>query len=69
MKYTVKIEGLMCPNCEKHAAKALEALGAKELSVSFKEGCAQFVSDNISDETIKNAIAEAGYTVISIEKY
>lgn len=68
MNYTVKIEGLMCPNCEKHASKALEALGVSELTVSHKDGCAVFSASEISDEAIKNAISEAGYTVTSIEK-
>ncbi len=68
MKYTVKIEGMMCPHCEMHAKKALEALGVCELAVSHKEGTAVFIADSVTDDTIKNAIADAGYKVTDIVK-
>ncbi len=68
MKYTVKIEGMMCPHCEMHATKALEALGVTELAVSHKDGCAVFCADGISDDAITKAIADAGYKVTDIVK-
>ena len=68
MKYTVKIEGMMCPHCEMHATKALEAIGACELKVSHKEGCAEFSAVELSDDAITKAITDAGYTVTSIVK-
>ena len=68
MKYNVKIEGMMCPHCEMHAAKALEALGVADLTVSHKEGCAVFSAEGISDEAITKAVSDAGYKVTDIVK-
>lgn len=68
MKYTVKIEGMMCPHCEMHAAKALEAIGVNGPVMSHKDGTAVFVAENISDNSVKQAISSAGYTVTEIIK-
>lgn len=68
MKYEVKIEGMMCPHCEAHATKALEALGVSELKVSHTENNAAFTAENLSDEAIIKAIADAGYKVTDIIK-
>lgn len=68
MKYEVKIEGMMCPHCEAHATKALEALGVSDLKVSHKDGNAVFTAENVSDEAITKAIADAGYKVTDIIK-
>lgn len=68
MKYTVKIEGMMCPHCEMHAAKALEAIGVCEPVMSHKDGTAVFVAENVSDESIISAISSAGYKVCGIVK-
>ena len=66
MSYKVSIDGMMCPHCEMHAAKALEALGVSNLTVSHKEGAACFDAENISDEAITKAITDAGYKVTNI---
>ncbi|MBE6571758.1 MAG: heavy metal translocating P-type ATPase [Ruminococcaceae bacterium] len=68
MNYTVKIEGMMCPHCEMHTAKALEALGVSNLKVSHKEGCAEFCANGLSDDAITKAIVDAGYNVTDIVK-
>lgn len=68
MKYTVKITGMMCPKCEEHATKALEAIGAKNLTVSHAEGKAEFTGCRISEEKIRTAVTDAGYEVTEIIK-
>jgi len=68
MKYEVSIEGMMCPHCEAHAKKALEAIGALDVTTSHTEKKATFNGENIADETIISAVKEAGYTVTAINK-
>lgn len=63
----VNIEGMMCMHCVSHVEKALSALeGVEEVKVSLDDKCAM-VSGNVSDDAIKAAVAEAGYTVTGIE--
>ncbi len=66
MKKTMRIEGMMCPNCERHVKKALEALpGVEEAVPDFKQGTAVItLSANVSDETLKAAVEEEGYKVM-----
>lgn len=66
MTKTVKIEGMMCPHCEAHVKKALEALeGVTSVSASHKDACAVIESTvEISDAIIKETIVSAGYTYI-----
>ena len=66
MKKTIKIEGMGCQNCVKHVKEALEALdGVKSADVSLEKNSAVItLSKEISDEAIKSAIEDAGYSVI-----
>ncbi len=66
MTNTVKIEGMMCPHCEAHVKKALEALeGVTSVSASHKDACAVIESTvEISDTIIKETIVSAGYTYV-----
>ena len=65
MKKTVTIEGMMCAHCVKHVTDALNAIdGVTVESVDLKKKTAVVEStDDISDEAMKNAVAEAGYEV------
>ena len=68
---TLKIEGMMCGHCEAHVKKALEALeGVEAAEVSHDKGTAvvYFTSNAAaSDEALKKAVEEEGYTVIAID--
>ena len=68
MEKTLKIEGMMCPNCEAHVKKALEGLdGVNMAEVSHKTGSAVVtMSQEISDATLKQAVADQGYQVTEI---
>ena len=63
---TVKIEGMMCPNCERHVKRALEAIpGVKSAVPDFKQGIAVVtLSAEVPDETLKAAVEEEGYKVL-----
>ena len=69
MKKTLKIEGMMCGHCEMHIKKALEAIdGVTEVSVSHKTGIAVVTLDkDVSDDVLKQAVADQGYQVIDIQ--
>lgn len=69
MTKTVKIEGMMCPHCEAHVKKALEALGGVTVAeVSHEKGMAIVsMTENVDNAAITAAITDAGYTVLGIE--
>ena len=69
MKKTVFIEGMMCMHCVSHVKKALEKLdGVTGVEVSLENKNAVVAFDGeLLDETIKAAIVDAGYEVVSIQ--
>ena len=68
MQKTMKIEGMMCAHCEARVKKALEALGeVTEAKVSHESGEAVVtLSAEIPDETLRKAVEEQEYTVLSV---
>ena len=66
MEKTLKIEGMMCGHCEAHVRQTLEALpGVESAAVSHESGTAVVtLSADVSDEVLKKAVADAGYTVV-----
>ncbi|MDD5927690.1 MAG: heavy metal translocating P-type ATPase [Firmicutes bacterium] len=68
---TLKIEGMMCGNCEAHVKKAIEAMkGVEAVEVSRENGTAVvhiIGGAVITDEALKKAVEEEGYTVIAID--
>ncbi len=69
MTKTVKIEGMMCPHCEAHVKKALEALGGVTgAEVSHEKGTAIVsMTESVDNAAITAAVTDAGYTVLGIE--
>ena len=67
MEKTVKIKGMMCPHCEAHVKKALEALdGVDAAAPSHEAGNAVLtLSADVSEEAIKKAIEDAGYEYVN----
>ena len=65
MTKTLYIEGMMCPHCEAHVKKALEALdGVAEAVASHKDGTAVVtLTADVSDAILKKTVEDQGYTV------
>jgi len=69
MKKKILVNGMSCAHCVNHVTKALKEVGAKDISVSLEKNLATAeVSEDITDQAIKEAIEEAGYDVVGIEK-
>ena len=69
MTKTMKIEGMMCPHCEARVKKTLEGIeNIESADVSYADGTAvvTFVAP-VTDDVLKNAVEEQGYTVIDIK--
>ena len=69
MEITLKIEGMMCPHCQAHVEKALEAVsGVTAVEVSHEKGTAVVtMSEMVDNAALKAAVEQAGYTVKSID--
>ena len=69
VKQIVSIEGMMCQHCVKHAKDALAKLpGVTSVEVFLENKNAVLVSqEGISQDSIKQAIEDAGYTVTEIK--
>ena len=63
---TYKISGMMCAHCEAHVKEALEALpGVAEATASCLHDTAVVkMTEEIPEETIREAIEKAGYNLI-----
>ena len=69
MVKTLKVEGMMCPHCEKRVQKALEALEGVESAVASHEAGTAVVtlSAPVADELLKKAVEDQDYEVKGIE--
>lgn len=65
MKKALSIEGMMCAHCAAHVEKALNALPGVTAAVDLA-GSSAVVTGDVSDEALKKAVADAGYTVTDI---
>lgn len=69
MRKKLLIEGMSCGHCVKHATEALqEVAGVTHVEVTLENKSAVIEGNNISNESLKTAIDEVGYVVISIEE-
>ena len=69
MEKTMRIEGMMCPHCQRRVKKTLEALPqVAEADVSWQEGTAIVtLSQKVDIEVLKKAVEDQDYKVISVE--
>jgi copper chaperone CopZ len=68
-KITVKIDGMMCGMCEAHICDTIRKVypDAKKVKASKNTGEATFLrEDGADDEKLAKAIAETGYTFVSM---
>ena len=64
MEKKLTIDGMMCQHCVAHVSKALNSLPGVTASVDLDTKTAT-VSGTASDEALKKAVEEAGYSVVS----
>ncbi len=66
MQKVMKIEGMMCPKCVAHVEKALAAIPGITAVVELETNSATITGD-VSDDVLRSAVTEAGYTVVEIK--
>ncbi len=69
-KITAKVEGLKCPNCERHVNEAIkEAFSIKKVTASHTDKEVVITSkEDIDNDKLTAVVAEAGYEVMDIQK-
>ena len=67
---TLHIDGMMCDHCQNRVTKALEEIsGVVSAEVSYETGLAKVeLNAPVDEDTFKAAIAQAGYTLTSIDQ-
>ena len=70
VQWTLDIQGMTCEGCASGLQAALSKVpGATSASVSYQEGRARIAAgSSVTDEILRGAVSEAGYTVTSVEK-
>ncbi len=71
LKYTLKIDGMMCGMCEAHINDVIrrEIREAKKVSSSAGKGISTFMTEQaVDEESLRKAIAATGYTMTEISK-
>ena len=64
----LKVEGMSCGHCSARVEKALNAIDGVEATVNLEGKSAEVtLSKEVSDETLKWAVEEAGYKVTEIK--
>ena len=64
---TVKISGMHCDHCVRSVTEAINKINGASAKVSLKTETAVVSYDRpVTDESIRQAVEEAGFTVVSI---
>ena len=67
MKKIIGVEGMTCNHCVARVEKALKGLpGVEGVKVDLKKKQAEVKAISATDDAIKAAIVDAGYTVTAI---
>ncbi|WP_077532597.1 heavy metal translocating P-type ATPase [Massiliimalia massiliensis] len=68
MQKIIHINGMSCPHCSNHVQQALNAIGGVEAVVELENKLARVtLTGAVSDDTLKQAVVDAGYEVVTIE--
>lgn len=68
MEKTILIEGMTCSHCSARVEKALNAIPEVQAKVELEEKKAYITAaGDVSDETLRHAVEEAGYEVVDIK--
>ena len=69
MKKIININGMSCEHCQARVEKALNAIAGVQAKVELKKNRAVVnLKQDISEQTLKEVVTEAGYEVVSIEE-
>lgn len=61
----VKVRGMSCQHCVKSVTEAMEALGARDVSIDLLSGDVTYNEDApIGADSIKEAITKIGFEVV-----
>ncbi len=67
MKKIIEINGMSCGHCQARVEKVLNEIDGVNAKVELKKNRAIVnLSKEISDQTLKDAVMEAGYEVVSV---
>ena len=67
MTKKIVIDGMMCAHCQGRVEQALNAVDGVQAAVDLDSKTATVtISNNVSDEKLRDAVTAVGYTVISI---
>ena len=67
MEKIINIEGMSCGGCSSRLERVLNAIEGVNAKVSHEDGNAVVQIENtITDDVLKNAVENAGFTVINI---
>ena len=66
MKTIIQIEGMTCAHCVARVGSALKTTGAKGIKVDLSSASAEIEAGSANGQALRDAIEEAGYTVIGI---
>ncbi|NLW23134.1 MAG: heavy-metal-associated domain-containing protein [Tissierellia bacterium] len=67
MKKIIKVEGMSCNHCVMAVKNALQELeGVSQVDISLEDKKVEVMGDNLVDESLKEAIEDAGYDVVEI---
>ena len=66
MEKTIKVEGMMCPHCEKHVKEALEGIpGVTEATANRLDGTATVtLSEDVTETVLRAAVEAQGYKTL-----
>lgn len=67
-KVTLKIDGMACGMCESHVNETIRKnFDVKKVTSSHKKGITEIITENsLDEESLKKAVDETGYKVLSI---
>jgi copper chaperone CopZ len=68
MTKVLTVEGMTCGNCKRHVEEALsevDGVASAEVDLGAKSATVD-ASDSVTEDALKGAVAEAGYTVTAV---
>lgn len=69
LKIILKIDGMMCGMCESHINDVIRKnFAVRRVTSSHSKGKTEIITENpISEENLRKAISETGYTLVGMQ--